>query len=69
MDVNAESVPGSGGFNYNGALLDFTEAVCSGIHCPPYTAGHELPCRVHQMNPENMAIYIMTMRIEYRDYR
>ena len=46
VDVNAESVPGSAGFNYNGAILDFTEAVCSGIHCPPYTAGYELPCVV-----------------------
>ena len=46
VDVNAESVPGSAGFNYNGALLDFTEAVCSGIHCPPYMAGYELPCVV-----------------------
>ena len=46
VDVNAEAVPGSAGFNNNGALLDFTEAVCSGIKCPPYTAGHELPCVV-----------------------
>ena len=46
VDVNAEAVPGSAGFNYSGALLDFVEAVCNGIKCPPYTAGYELPCVV-----------------------
>ena len=46
VDVNAQPVPGSAHFNLNGAVFDFTEVVCSGIQCPPYTAGHELPCVV-----------------------
>ncbi len=45
VDMNAESLPGSA-LSTDGALFYFTEAVCNGIDCPPYTAGAELTCVV-----------------------
>ena len=45
IDQNPESVPGGTG-NQDGALFYFVEATCTGIACPPYTAGRELACAV-----------------------
>ncbi len=45
LDVTPEVVPGSSA-DTNGALFFFTEVVCNGIDCPPYTEGHELTCVV-----------------------
>ena len=45
IDVGAEGASGSAGLD-GGATIMFTEVYCSGIKCPPYAAGNELPCVV-----------------------
>ena len=45
VDLNPESVPGSSS-NVDGALFHHTEAVCSGLPCPPYNPAKELLCVV-----------------------
>ncbi len=45
VDVDAEMIAGTES-NDGGALMYFTEVVCTGIECPPYTAGYELACVV-----------------------
>ena len=45
VDVDAEVVAGTESDD-NGASMFFTEVVCTGISCPPYTAGDELACAV-----------------------
>ena len=43
VDLNPESVPGSSS-NVDGTLFYHTEAVCSGLPCPPYHPAKELLC-------------------------
>ncbi len=44
VDMNPESVPGSGA-STNGALFHFNEAKCNvGIPCPPYDSEKEITC-------------------------
>ena len=45
VDQNPDTVRGGTG-SVNGALFYFVEATCTGIACPPYTAGRELACAV-----------------------
>ena len=45
VDVNAESVFGSGG-RHDDSLLFFIETRCEGIPCPPYSNGAEITCAV-----------------------
>ena len=45
VDVNPESVPGSGG-RHDDSLLYFIETRCEGIPCPPYSNGAEITCAV-----------------------
>ena len=45
VDLNPESVPGSSS-NVDGALFHHTEAVCSGLPCPPYDPAKELLCAI-----------------------
>lgn len=45
VDINAESVAGSGRGNTH-SLLYFIETTCTGIRCPPYSNGAEISCVV-----------------------
>ena len=45
VDQNPETVPGGAG-DENGAMFYHMEETCTGIACPPYTAGRELTCAV-----------------------
>lgn len=45
VDVHAEGVPDTE-TNISGAVMYFTEVICTGISCPPYQDGSELTCVV-----------------------
>ena len=45
VDQNPETVPGGAG-SQAGSVFHHVEATCTGIACPPYTAGRELACAV-----------------------